>query len=61
MVQETQRKQERVQIESNFDETPQWRYLAGVLLIDAPIRVRIVPMILCALLVGTHPNDGGSL
>jgi hypothetical protein len=61
MVEETQRKQERVQIGSNFDETPQWRCLAGVLLIDVSILVRIVPMILCAILVGTHPNDGGSL
>jgi hypothetical protein len=54
IVQETQRKKERVQIGGNFVETPHWRFLAGVPLIYVPILVGIVPMILCALLVRTH-------
>ena len=54
IVQETKRKQERVQIGGNFHEIPQWRFLAGVLLIYIPILVGTVPMILCALLVRTH-------
>jgi hypothetical protein len=54
LVQETRRKEERVQIGSNFDETPHWRFLAGVFLIYVPILLGLVPMILCALLVRTH-------
>jgi hypothetical protein len=54
LAQETQRKQERVQIGTNFDETPHWRFLAGVPLIYVPILAGIVPMILCVLLVRAH-------
>ena len=54
IVQQTKRKQERVQIGGNFHEIPQWRFLAGVPLIYIPILVATVPMILCALLVRTH-------
>jgi len=54
LVQETRRKEERVQIGSNFDEIPHWRFLAGVFLIYVPILLGLVPMILCALLVRTH-------
>lgn len=54
IVQETQRKEERVQIGGNFHETPQWRFLTGVPLIYIPILVGVVPMIVCTLLVRAH-------
>lgn len=50
----TKSKEERVQIGSSFDETPRWKFLAGVPLIYVPILVGIVPVILCAVLVRTH-------
>jgi hypothetical protein len=52
--QQSQGEEERVQIGGSFDETPHWRFLAGVPLIYLPILVGIVPLILCALLVRTH-------
>ncbi|MDY6838560.1 MAG: hypothetical protein SWH78_11350 [Thermodesulfobacteriota bacterium] len=51
---DTERNEDRVETGSNFDEIPQWRFLAGVPLIYVPILVGIVPMILCALLVRIH-------
>jgi hypothetical protein len=51
---QTKRREERVQIGGYFDETPHWRFLAGVPLIYIPILVGIVPLVLCALLVRTH-------
>jgi hypothetical protein len=54
IVRQTKRKGDRVQIGGNFQQIPQWRFLAGVPLIYIPILVGIVPMILCALLVKTH-------
>lgn len=54
VVQQTKPKGERVQIGGYFDETPHWRFLAGVPLIYIPILVGSVPLVLCALLVRTH-------
>jgi hypothetical protein len=54
ILQQSKRKEERVQIGRNFDETPRWRFLVGIPLIYVPILLGIVPMILCAFLVRTH-------
>jgi hypothetical protein len=54
IVHKTRRKEDRVEIGVDFQEIPQWRFLAGVPLIYIPILVGVVPMILCALLVRTH-------
>ena len=54
ILRQTKGTQDRLQIGGNFDDTPRWRFLAGVPLIYVPILVGIVPMILCAVLVRTH-------
>ena len=50
----TKHKEERVQIGENFQQIPQWRFLASIPWIYIPILVGVVPMILCVLLVRTH-------
>jgi hypothetical protein len=54
IVPKIKHKEERVQIGENFQQIPQWRFLASVPLIYIPILVGIVPMILCVLLARTH-------